>query len=159
MSDWTAKLNGLSFRGFPELYASLEVPKISSFNGYYRGTFVGPGWLRASAGPALVISGLGGWWGKHFEGDGRAINLVGHGAKLETRFPMQLVEVTSAIDGQPGLALHYGRENPFPWPYIVDELRQLGEGAFLGMTYVDTKALRKLAFPFLLEYQEGVPYG
>jgi hypothetical protein len=38
-------------------------------------------------------------------------------------------------------------------------LRQLGEGAFLGMTYIDTKALQKLAFPFLLEYQEGGQHG
>jgi hypothetical protein len=156
MSDWTAKLNGLSLGEFPDLCASLKAPKISDFAGNYRGTFVGPGWLRVSAGPALAVSGLGGWWGKHFEADGRAVNLVQRGGKLEARFPMQLVEVISTFDGQPGLALHYGEENPFPWPYIVDELRQLGEGAFLGMTYVNTRALRGLAFPFLLEFQEQI---
>jgi hypothetical protein len=156
MSEWIEKLNRLSLKECSDLFASLSVKSVPAIRGYYRGSFVGPGWLQAAGGPALGISGLGGWWGKHFEGDGTAINLVRQGGKLETRFPMCLVTVTSVIDDKPTLALNYGDGNPFPWPYILDELRQLDPNTLLGMTYVNVNLLRKLAFPFLLEFQEQV---
>ncbi len=156
MSERFGKLNELSLKEFTVLFKSLEIPQIPQLRGYFSGTFVGPVWLRTAAGPALIISGLGGWWGKHFEGDGAAINLVQRNQKLEPRFPMQLIHVNSVIDGKQGLALHYGKENPFPWPHINDELRKLGDGAYLGMTYVHAGILRSLVFPFLLEFQEQV---
>ncbi len=154
MTDWTTKLNAQPFRTFPGLFSTLDVPEIDQIKGQYQGSFVGPRWLRSAAGPALVLSGLGGWWGKHFKGDGTAMNLVQHSDQLEPSFPMTLVPVTSVIDGRTGLALNYGAENPFPWPHIVDELRRLDQKSLLGMTYVNTQPLQKLAFPFLLEYQE-----
>ena len=130
------------------------MPLPSSLSGTYRGSFVGPGWLRALAGPALLISGLGGWWGKNFREDGAAVNLVQKAGGIEERFPMQLVSTTSAIDGKLTLALNYAQNNPFPWPYIVDELRQLDAETLLGMTYVNRGSLVKLAFPFLIESEE-----
>ncbi|MBL7208611.1 MAG: hypothetical protein ISS52_00795 [Dehalococcoidia bacterium] len=156
MSEWSEKLNQMKLGEFRKLYGSLEYPPIPSLVGYYQGSFVGPGWLRKIAGPGLVVSGLGGWWGKRFSGDGTATNLVQRGGVLETRFPMRLVAVTSVIDENPGLALHYETDNPFPWPHIADELRQLAPGALLGMTYVKARVLRGLMLPFLLEHQEGV---
>jgi hypothetical protein len=156
MAGWADKLNQMRLGDFPGLYSSLEVPEITSLNGRYRGTFVGPNWLRKIAGPGLVISGLGGWWGKRFNGDGTAVNLVQRKAALAEKFPMQLVAIASAVDGSAGLALHYETANPFPWPYIADELRTLGPGAFLGMTYVKARGLRGLMLPFLLEHQEGI---
>lgn len=156
MSEWTEKLNRLSLKEFPDLFASLAVQSVPAINGYYRGSFVGPGWLRAAGGPTMTISGLGGWWGKHFKGDGTAINLVQREGKLIPRFPMRLITVTSVIDGKQTLALDYGEGNPFPWPHILDELRQLDPNTLLGMTYVNVSLLRKLAFPFTLESQEHV---
>jgi hypothetical protein len=150
------ELNRLKLKDFPEIYGALENPDIASLTGYYRGTFVGPGWLRAAAGPGLVISGLRGWWGKFFSGDGNAVNLVWRDGKLEKRFPMKLIHGNSMIDGYPGLALHYETENPFPWPYIADELRILSPGTLLGMTYIRMRLLQGLVLPFLLQYQEQV---
>lgn len=155
MSVWAGKLNRMKLGDFPRLYSSLEIPETPSLNGYYRGSFVGPSWLRKLAGPGLVVSGLGSWWGKRFNGDGTAINLVQRGGKLAGKFPMALVSISSMIDVGAGLALHYETKNPFPWPYIADELRVLGPGAILGMTYVKSKMLRGLILPFLLEHQEG----
>ena len=68
---------------------------------------------------------------------------------------MQLVSIASAVDENAGLALHYETKNPFPWPYIADELRTLGPGSILGMTYVKVRILNGLMLPFLLEHQEG----
>jgi len=155
MSGWAEKLNQMRLGDFPGLYSSLDVPEIVSLSGYYRGSFVGPNWLQKIAGPGLVISGLGGWWGKRFNGDGTAINLVQRSGELAGKFPMQLVSIASAVDENAGLALHYETTNPFPWPYIADELRALGTGAILGITYVKVRVLNGLMLPFLLEHEEG----
>lgn len=154
MSNWRDQLNLMKFNQFIDLFSSHSSPKSTELIGVYRGAFVGPSWLRILAGPALYITGLSGWWGKRFHADGCAFNLVLRDEELADRFPMQLIETVSALDGKPVLALHYDPGNPFPWTFIVDELRQLGTHAYLGMTYVNKGALRKLAFPFLLEYKE-----
>lgn len=58
MPGWQEKLN-LSLLGeFSVLYSALEVPPISSLSGHFRGAFVGSGWSRAAARPALVVAGL-----------------------------------------------------------------------------------------------------
>ena len=148
------ELNQYPLRKFRDLFASLSIPAAESIRGTYQAAFVGPGWLRAAAGPALVITGLGGWWGKEFHNDGTAINIVFRAGSFSTRFPMQFVCARSFIDGKDGLALHYQPGNPFPWPFIVDEIRQLDESALLGMTLAKVRGLRGLAFPFILQKQD-----
>lgn len=147
-------LNTLSLKQFRDLFISLPIPQPTSIRGVYRASFVGPGWLRSSAGPALALSGLGGWWGKEFSTDGTAINIVLRAGKFSTRFPMKLVPAESFIDGKEGIALHYQSGNPFPWMYVIDELRQLNDGTLLGMTIANVNGLRDLAFPFTLQHQE-----
>ena len=146
--------NSLTLKKFRNLFISLPVPETTSIRGVYRASFVGPSWLRSSAGPALVISGLGGWRGKEFHTDGTAINIVLRAGNISTRFPMKLVNTKSFIDGKDGLALHYQAGNPFPWMYIVDELRRIDNTTLLGMTLANLKGLRQLAFPFILQFQE-----
>jgi hypothetical protein len=146
--------NSLSLKQFRDLFTSLPVPETDSLRGVYRASFVGAGWLRASARPALALTGLGGWWGKEFSPDGTAINIVLRAGKFSTRFPMKLVNSKSFIDGRNGLALHYQAGNPFPWTHIVDELRRIDERSFLGMTLADVNGLRGLPFPFILQFQE-----
>jgi hypothetical protein len=64
---------------------------------------------------------------------------------------MQLLPIRSKVDGQPGVALHYGAEAPLPWRWVTDELRQIDQHRVLGMTVIDLPILRHWAFPFLLE--------
>ena len=154
MTKWMAHLNELRISDFQSLYSDLQIPSKTTMDGFYKGTFVGPAWLRKAAGPALVMTGLGGWWGKQFYGDGTAYNLVKKDGELRKKFPMKLVDIHSMIDGKPGLALHYNAENPFPWTHIIDELRQLDPGTYLGMTYLKYKPLHKIYLPFLLQFQE-----
>ncbi len=156
MSDRIDELNRLKLGDFPDLYATLEPPMINSLKGYYRGSLLGPGWFRSISKLLLAITGLGGWWGKYFEGEEQAVNLVERGAGLQRRLPVKLVRTSSVVDNKPTLALRYIPENPFPWPFIVDELRQLEPGVMLGMMYVDIGILRRSVSPFLLEFQEQV---
>ena len=146
--------NSLSLKQFHDLFVSLPVPEMDSVRGIYRASFVGPGWLRTSAGPALALSGLGGWWGKEFSPEGTAVNILLRAGRFSTRFPMKLVHAGSFIDGREGLALHYQAGNPFPWMYIVDELRRIDGTTLLGMTLANVNGLRGMAFPFTLQFQE-----
>ena len=154
MRDWIKELNELSLRGFSQLFERLALDETAVLEGVYRGTYVGPGWLRKAAPPAMRASGLGGWWGKLFESGGRAYNLVERQGQIAPIMPMQLASISSRLDGAPALALAYEADNPFPWPHIVDELRPLDETAVLGMTYLNVDAAPKLAFLFLIQRTE-----
>jgi hypothetical protein len=150
------QLNRLSLFDFRGLFASLEPPKTGALQGLFRGSFVGPGWVRRLAGPLLVITGLGGWWGKDFDPHGNAINLVWRKGQIERRFPMTLVEQVSYIDHKSSLALRYAASNPFPWPLIVDELRSINQELVLGMTLTRLGLLQRLALPFVLQPRENI---
>jgi cholesterol oxidase len=41
----------------------------------------------------------------------------------------------SLMDGRPAIAVVYPADAPFPWPRVRDELRALGAGTLLGMTF------------------------
>jgi hypothetical protein len=153
----SAKLNQLSLSAVRSLFTTLDPPTTASLSGLHRGLFVGPGWLRASAQPLLAITGLGGWWGKEISQDAStAINLVLRRGAYHRIFPMYFVNQASIIDGQPGLALRYEKDNPFPWPIIVDELRRIDARTVLGMTLVDLNPFRRQAFPFILQAREAL---
>ena len=137
---------GLVFRSL----ASLSLPAPS---GIYRAEFVGPGWLRRLAPPALAFGGLRGWWGKAFDGQG-AINIVERGEIQLRVLPMTMVVAPSAVDGQPAIRLHYPQGSPFPWPWIVDEARRLDDTTLLCMTLVNLSWAPRVAFPFLLHWVE-----
>ncbi|MEI7846081.1 MAG: hypothetical protein WCK35_09785 [Chloroflexota bacterium] len=158
-----AEMNTMKLKQFRNLFASLSIPDPAFLTGVYRAAFVGPAWLRSSAGPALALSGLGGWWGKEFTADKTAINIVVRSGALSHNqelglfhklFPMELVTARSFIDGENGLSLHYLPGNPFPWMYVVDELRSLDQDSLLGMTIANLPGLRGLAFPFILRKNE-----
>jgi hypothetical protein len=156
------EFNCMSLKQFRDLFNSLSIPNPNDIRGKYRAAFVGPAWLRTSAAPALSISGLGGWWGKEFFDDGTAINIIFHAGNFSTRFKMKFVNAKSLIDQKGGLALHYQKGglalhyqkgNPFPWMYVVDEIRRVDEFTLLGMTIANVSGLRGMAFPFILQKQ------
>ncbi len=151
-----AEFNRMSLVEFREFFGSLAAPTPASLLGAYRAAFVGPGWVRFMAGPALALTGLGGWWGKEFLADGTAVNLVVSDGKLVRRFPMELINAPSLIDRKPGLSLRYRTGSPFPWMFVVDELRRVDSSTLLGMTLVDVRGLRSTAFPFILKKSEKI---
>jgi hypothetical protein len=130
------------------LFTSLAAP--GSLAGVYRAEFVGPAWLRTLAPPSLALGGLAGWWGKAFDGQGGAVNIVVRDGTQRRVLPMTIAGIPSLIDGVPGLTLSYPKGSPFPWFWIVDEVRRLDEQTLLCMTVIKPRGLRKLAFPFVL---------
>ncbi len=133
---------------------TLPPPDPLSLQGVFQGEFVGPAWLRRSAKPTLAVGGLGGWWGKEFDGSGSGMNIVQRGESFERVVPMLVKGAVSRIDGKPGVTLIYPPGSPFPLTWIVDELRHLDEGRLLGLTMVNLDWLRRFTFPFLLHHTE-----
>ena len=146
-------LNQVPLRRFRNLFASLDVPDVNHLAGKYKGTFVGPAWVRWLVKPLLWITGLGGWWGKDVDASGKAINIVLRKGKFPTHFPMEFIREKSQIDGTLGMTLYYQKGNPFPWMFIVDEMRQLDEITLLGMSHLNIPGLRWFALPFVLQKQ------
>ena len=147
-------LNQMSLPAIHRLFSNLDPPEAGSLAGIFRGTFVGPAWLRPVWGPLLAVTGLGGWWGKEFDSQGNAINLVLRKGRYERRFPMHIIHQASHLDHKLGLAMRYRADNPFPWPFILDELRRINMTMVLGMTLADIGPFRRMAFPFILQSRE-----
>lgn len=149
-------LNQMSLAEIQRLFTQLEPPEHTSLRGIFRGFFVGPAWFRKLGGPLLAVTGLGGWWGKDFDSQGKAINLVLRKDRYERILPMFIVQQASHLDRKPGLALRYQADNPFPWPMILDELRRVDAELVLGMTLLDVGPFRRIALPFILQSREAV---
>ena len=150
-------LNAHSLRGFRRLFITLPVPDAATLSGTFRAEFVGPGWLRKIAPTALVLGGLGGWWGKQFAGDGRGTNIVHRDGVLAPVMPVDLGLADSLIDRRPCVAVTYPAGSPFPWPWVVDELRFLDDDTLLGLTLLNLRGARRVAFPFLLHHTTNLP--
>lgn len=143
-------LSKAPLRRIRQVFESLEPAPASMRDGFFRARFIGPWWLRASAGPSVALSGLPGWQGKRFLDADTATNVLRGRAGSVEKLRMRCREGRSLVDGRPGIALHYGSEAVPPWRWIVDELRALDDDTLLGMTVIDLPLLRGLAFPFLL---------
>ncbi|MCB8984769.1 MAG: hypothetical protein H6659_13150 [Ardenticatenaceae bacterium] len=144
-------LNQLPLTAFPELFHELTPPAMLQMHGRFRAEFVGPAWLRRVAPPGLAPLGLGGWWGKTFDGRGQGMNIVHRHGQLAEVIPIQLKEAASLVDGRSGLNITYPPGTRFPWPLIIDEVRWLDDATLLGLTLVTKAGLHRLALPFLLK--------
>lgn len=131
-------------------FEAMEPPDRDTLVGTYRGEYVGPGWFRALAGPALGLTVLRGWWGKDFPSPGRCQNLVSRGGTIERVLPVDVVQAVSLLDGKRGITLPYSSGSPWPYRWVVDELRLAPNGSLLGMVVPARGWLPRFALPFML---------
>jgi hypothetical protein len=141
-------MEGKSFRHYREIFASSDLPE--EVDGVWQGEPVGPGWFVTLAGPSLAIGGLGGWWGKDFDGEGGVDNIVERGGAFRRTLRGAVQQADSLVDGRSCLRIVYPQGSGLPWIWIVDELRQVGEGELLGMMVLSISWLPHLALPFVL---------
>ncbi len=151
-------LNTGGLTAFPALFAALPPPDFLALPGFYRAEFVGPRWLRAIAPRGLALTHLRGWWGKELREDCTGANLVVRGQALQRSLRIHVTTQPSLLDGKSVVAIRYTADCPFPWPHVVDELRQIDALALLGMTIVNAGFLRRLPLPFVL-HREDRPHG
>lgn len=151
--------NGRSFAVCRSLFSHLEPVSIRRLHGAFQSAFTGPAWLQTVAPRLLVLGGLGGWCGKWFDGQGQGHNLVMRRGKVRATMPIRLEKRPSLIDRLPTCTVVYPKGSRFPWPLIVDELRQLNDQTILGMTIVNLPLLRRTAYPFLLHKTETLAHS
>lgn len=132
-------------------FKTLSAPEESSRQGFYHACFIGPWWLRISAGPSVALAGLAKWQGKAFVTSTQAVNIVLVGQQRQPMLSMTCATKPSRLDQKPALVMSYGRLAPIPWRWVHDEIRQHDDGEWLGVTIIDLPVLRHLAFPFLLK--------
>jgi hypothetical protein len=144
------QLRRASLAQINRLFRQLPASRPATRQGFFRARFIGPGWLRASAGPSIALSGLRGWQGKRFIDAQQATNVLQGGRE---KLQMRCVEARSLVDGRLGTALRYAADAAPPWRWVCDELRELDDNTLLGMTVVDLPLLRRLPMPFLLQRQ------
>ncbi len=148
-----APVNDLSLGALRAAFTLLTTPSLESLAGAYRAEFVGPAWLRRFAPPGLVITPLAGWLGKAFDSQGHGINLVRRRGVVQRVLPMTTQWLPSRVDGRPCVTLVYAPGSPFPFAYIVDELRTIDADTLLGLSFAAAPWLARLPIPFLLRRQ------
>ena len=150
------QLNRQTLGSFLPLFKTLIPPEPAALAGVYQAEFVGPAWLRKTAPLSLALGGLSGWWGKAFDGQGHGDNILRRRGSFMRVLPMVVRSAPSHLDGKEGITISYPAGSPFPWPWIVDEVRRLDPTTLLGMTLATLDWAPKIAFPFLLHYRENI---
>jgi len=140
----------LSIGKLKQVFRDARSVDANELTGFYPGQPAGPWWFRANSGPTLALTGFGGWLGKQFLGNGRAVNMFQTGQGTAQRFPMTLARKPSRLDGKDTLVLLYPADARAPWCWVTDELRRTADGHILGMTFVEAPLVRHLVFPFVL---------
>ena len=143
-------LSQLDLSSLKQAFREGKSVSTTELRGFHAGVPAGPWWFRLGSGPTMRMTGFGGWLGKEFLGEGRAVNLFQRGTHTEQRFPLTLSRAASRIDGADTLVLNYPADARAPWCWVTDELRAMPDGRILGMTFVNIPVLRHLVFPFVL---------
>lgn len=104
------------------------------------------------------------WGGKSFEGQGvagRGLNRI-HVLGRHEIFPFHTEIRPSAVDGAPCIALNYDLKDnlPFLISQILDELREVSPGLFMGPALLKTKTSSVLVLWFALDTRtQATPIG
>lgn len=139
-----------TLRGLMRLFESLAEPVELPDGQAFDGCLVGPWWLRMLGLPLLKIGALARWQGKQFGDNKHAYNRVERRGLTELVVPMAVSISPYTRGGGKAIALKYPKKSPFPWNFVLDELRPLGDGNYLGITTMDWPLIRRIPIPFVL---------
>ncbi len=136
--------------GILDLFNSLPSCSQIPQTGRFLGESIGPYWLIAMGLPLLKFGTLAGWKGKQFYENGGVLNIV-----ERKKQELEIVPIDASIapyskgTGEV-LLLSYPDSSPFPWNRVTDELRQLPDGRYLGITSIRLPLFSALPYPFIL---------
>jgi len=156
-----AALRRMTYAELDELYRNAKRPNsISDLDGHARGAMLA--WRRPHAGPIawwLRVFGASTefpWEGKSFTGtsdDGTGINRVTFFGKRNW-FPFKTRFDKSFLDGKPTFVLDYsGPGNPPLIRSIVDEIREVAPGLYLGPAALNFRGRPRTVLFFAVSHQ------
>ncbi len=148
-----------SLAEFRKVFSTLKAAQ--PLEATYDASFAGPLWVRKAAPPVLALLGMPGWCGKRFFQGGEGINMLKGRKGVRPAFPFHWSHRASALDGRASLQIRYLPNARWPWPNVIDELRQWDEYTWLGMTYTQGPEVFRIPFPFLLQHPHALhePHG
>ncbi|HKO97975.1 MAG TPA: hypothetical protein VJU86_13340 [Pyrinomonadaceae bacterium] len=135
------ELRRMNFEQLSDVYRSAKPPgSLSDLNGDARGAMLA--WRSPATGPlARLLEAMGAspkfpWEGKTFQSEhsdkGAGINRINLFTKMKW-FPFSTRFDKSFLDGKPSFVLDYsGQGNPPLIAQIVDEVREVGPGVYMG---------------------------
>lgn len=132
---------------YKRLFAVLAPPP-AGLHGRFEAELVGPRWFQGFSRFGLGLRGFKGWYGKQFDGQGNGVNLMQRDGQLVEAIPMRIAIEKSSIDGRESLIVRYPPETLWPWPHVIDELRDLDGKTLIGMSHLASSAA--LPLPFVL---------
>jgi len=139
-----------SLRDILDLFDSLppctQIPQA----GRFLGQSIGPAWLIAMGLPLLKFGSLAGWKGKQFYENGKVLNIVERKKQELEIVPIDASIARYSKGAGDALLLRYPDNAPFPWNRVMDELRQLPDGRYLGITSIRLPLFSTLPYPFIL---------
>lgn len=158
-----AELKAMSLGDVLKVFRDLEPPSVAELDGEFVATLLDQG------GPAMnVISSFSTnvprrWLGKAFEpiddDEGHGYNWFQGGARTVRRYRMKTYVGGSAVDGGRSYILEYRPYNSGFMRSMVDEVRRVAPGLYLGLGRVGFgRWMRMRLYPFMLEGPVG-PYS
>jgi len=122
------------------IYQTLEAPSMREMHGEFAGHVCKQSFplFTLASHVALTNPVLGWWLGKAFRPTsdtlGRGYNAFRHVFGVTQRFPMQVALAPSRLDGRPAYHLVYRAYHSLLGDlHVVDELRRVREGLYLGL--------------------------
>ncbi len=156
-SEWSSyRIRQLNHRQLCDLFRSLGAPPLDELAGEYcLGELAQQSLIQRLV--VLSFSIRSSQLCKAFEATGpdlgRGYNAVVTDAGVERKMFFETAIKPSRIDGRKSLHITYARYNPDDRVLrsIVDELRKVREGLYLGLGYVGETGHRRVLWPFMLE--------
>lgn len=134
-------------------FRAAREPTPAELVGRFRAEAAGSWWMRVPAPVLLAATGMAGWVGKELVvADADVLgchNLVERDGRVEPSLPLSARIAPSRLDSRPALVLAYANDAPWPWRNVTDEVRSLGSGRLLGLSFGIMPGV-PLAAPFLL---------
>ncbi len=139
-----------SLKDILDLFNSLPPCTQIPQTGRFMGQSIGPAWLVAMGLPLLKLGALAGWKGKQFYDNAKVLNIVERNKQECEVVPIDASIATYSKGQGDVLLLSYPASSPFPWNRVTDELRQLPDGRYLGITSIRLPLFSALPYPFIL---------
>lgn len=158
-------LRRMSFDELQTLYRGAKRPSsLSDLDGDAEGAMLA--WRSPASGPlAWLLSSFGSssvfpWKGKSFKSElneqGKGINRIDLGLWKTQWFPFGTRFDSSFLDGEPAFVLDYSRPgNPPIIRQIVDEVREVGPGLYMGPAALRVSGKPRLILFFALSFQKS----